>query len=56
MIFLARGKHRKMFSTENIFRENDFPENIFQRKLFYVEVNGTLIYGSVFRSATITIN
>jgi hypothetical protein len=40
MIFHARGKHHKMFSAENIFRKNDFPKNIFQRKLFYVEVNG----------------
>jgi hypothetical protein len=32
-----------MFSTENIFRENDFPENIFRRKSFYVEVNRALI-------------
>ena len=40
MIFRTRGKHRKMFSAENIFRENDFSENIFRRKPFYVEVNG----------------
>ena len=35
-----RGKHCKMFSVENIFRENDFSKNIFRRKSFYVEVNG----------------
>jgi hypothetical protein len=29
-----------MFSTENIFMENDFSENIFRWKSFYVEVNG----------------
>ena len=40
MIFRTRGKHRKMFSAENIFMENDFSENIFRRKPFYVEVNG----------------
>jgi hypothetical protein len=34
------GKHRKMFSTENIFRENDLSENIFLRKSFYAEVKG----------------
>jgi hypothetical protein len=34
------GKHRKMFSVENIFRKNDLSENIFLRKLFYVKVNG----------------
>jgi hypothetical protein len=33
-----------MFSAENIFRENDFPENIFRQKPFYVEVNGALVY------------
>ena len=38
-----RSKHRKMFSIENIFRENDFSENIFRRKPFYVEVNEALI-------------
>jgi hypothetical protein len=43
VIFRTRDKHRKMFSIENIFRENDFSEYIFQRKLFYVEVNGALI-------------
>ena len=40
MIFRTRDKYRKMFSAENIFRENDFSENIFRRKPFYVEVNG----------------
>ena len=40
VIFRTCGKHRKMFSAENIFRENDFSENIFRRKPFYVEVNG----------------
>jgi hypothetical protein len=29
LIFRVRGKHRKIFLAENIFRENDFPENIF---------------------------
>jgi hypothetical protein len=29
-----------MFSVENIFRENDFLENIFRQKPIYVEVNG----------------
>jgi hypothetical protein len=40
LIFRARSKHRKIFSAKNIFRKNDFLENIFQRKPFYVEVNG----------------
>jgi hypothetical protein len=31
-----------MFSAKNIFREYNFFENIFRRKLFYVERNGTL--------------
>jgi hypothetical protein len=29
VIFRTRGKHYKMFSAENIFRENDFYENIY---------------------------
>jgi hypothetical protein len=29
LIFRAGGKYRKMFSAENIFRENDLFENIF---------------------------
>ena len=37
-MFRTRGKHCKMFSVENIFRENDFSKNIFRRKSFYVEV------------------
>ena len=37
-----RGKHRKMFSIENIFKENNFSENIFQWKPFYVKVNRAL--------------
>ena len=36
-------QRRKMFSAENIFKENDFSENIFWRKPFYVEVNRALI-------------
>ena len=40
VIFRTRGKHRKMFSAENIFRKNDLFENIFRQKPFYVEVNG----------------
>ena len=32
-----------MFSIENILRKNDFFENIFRRKPFYVEVNEQLI-------------
>jgi hypothetical protein len=32
-----------MVLAENIFRKNDFPENIFRWKPFYVEVNGALI-------------
>jgi hypothetical protein len=43
LIFCARSKHRKILLAQNIFRENDFPENIFRRKLFYVEVNGALV-------------
>jgi hypothetical protein len=43
VIFRMRGKYRKRFSIENIFRENDFSENIFQRKSFYVEVNKALV-------------
>ena len=43
VIFRTRGKHRKIFSAENIFKENDFSENIFRRKPFYVEVNGALV-------------
>ena len=43
VIFRTRGKHHKMFSAENIFRENDFFENIFGLKPFFVEVNGALI-------------
>ena len=43
VIFRTRGKYRKMFSVENIFWENDFSENIFRRKPFYVKVNGALI-------------
>jgi hypothetical protein len=31
-----------MFWAEIIFRKNDFSENIFRRKLFYVEINRTL--------------
>jgi hypothetical protein len=46
------GKRRKMFSTENIFRKNDFLENIFQRKPFYVEVNGALINGHFIERTT----
>ena len=42
LIFRVCGKRRKMFLIENIFRENDFLENILQQKPFYVEVNGAL--------------
>jgi hypothetical protein len=43
LIFHAYGKCCKMFSAENIFRENDLSENIFRWKSFYVEVNGALL-------------
>jgi hypothetical protein len=43
VIFRMRDKYRKIFSIENIFKENDFSENIFRRKLFYVEVNRALL-------------
>ena len=39
-----RDKHRKIFFVKNIFRENDFSENIFRWKLFYVEVNKALYF------------
>jgi hypothetical protein len=38
-----RAKRRKMFSPKNIFRKNDFPENILRRKPFYIERNGAYI-------------
>jgi hypothetical protein len=56
MIFRAQGKHRKMFSAENIFRENNFLENIFRQKLFYVEVNGAYIYIYIYIYICIQIN
>jgi hypothetical protein len=43
MIFYVHSKHHKMVSAENIFRKNDFLENIFRQKSFYVEVNGALV-------------
>ena len=43
LIFRVHGKCRKKFSAENIFKENDFFENIFRQKPFYVEVNGDLV-------------
>ena len=42
MVFRARSKRSKMFLAENIFMKNNFPKIIFQLKLFFVEINGTL--------------
>lgn len=38
--YTPNAKRQKMFSAKNIFLKNDFTENIFQRKTFYVETNG----------------
>jgi hypothetical protein len=35
-------KRRKIFSRKSFFSENDFVENILQRKSFYTETNGAL--------------